>query len=308
MDALRRRTAPVLLFFLLALGAGCGPDAPPPEATEEGTADPATAPGEVAPLSAPAFAEALEAGEAEIRVLYVRSTGFAGADDTGTLTGVTVEIMREFGRFVAEEYDLEVEVTFEEEPEWATFYRRVMRSEGGVFGIGNVTITEPRREELAFSPPYLSNIAILMTHENVPELGSLEESADVLGSMTGLLYPGTLHETRLLALRDEYLSGLETRTVTTNDELVGLVASGEGYFGFIDIYNYWRALEDGAPLRRHAVADDDSETFGVIMPHGSDWAEPMQRFFERGDGLRNTDWYRDLLRTHLGDELAGLLL
>jgi hypothetical protein len=177
-----------------------------------------------------------------------------------------------------------------------------------VTNTGNVTITEPRREELAFSPPYLSNVATLMTHVDVPELQSIEAIDEAFAGLTGLSYPGTLHEARMDALREEHFPEMETVQVETNDELVSMAASGEGYFGYIDIYNYWRAVEEGAPLRRHPVADDASEEFGVIMPRGSDWAGVMERFFREHDGVQGSDWYRALLREHLGDELAGLLL
>lgn len=303
-----------LLLGLLPLAAlaltGCeDPDdmdrlAPPDETVVE---EQATAPDGIEPLSGPTFAEAREAGEAEIQVLYVASSGFAGTDADGNLTGVTVELLREFGRFVEAEYGIDVSVRFQEEEHWPTFYQRVRYSEGGVFGIGNVTITEPRRAELTFSPPYLDNIAILMTHEDVPELASMEEIAETFGDLTGLMYTGTLHETRMEDLRDRYFPDMPTMTISTNDQLVGAVASGDGYFGYIDVYNYWRAVEQGEPLRRHAVGDDASEQFGIIMPHSSDWSEPMEAFFQRDGGLTGSQWYRDLLEEHLGEALASLL-
>jgi hypothetical protein len=259
-------------------------------------------------VSAPRFEEALEAGAVTLKVLYVPSSGFAGFDEGGRLTGVTVEILRRFGHFVASEYGIDVEIAFEREEDWATFYERVRHSDGGVFGIGNVTITEPRRSELAFSPPYLSNIAILMTHEDVPELASLDEASDALRGLTGLLYPGTLHEERILALRTTgsrvWRPGRSDRTTNWWDWSGRAMATSASSTST----TIGGRSRRGAPLRRHEVADDDSEEFGVIMPLDSDWTEPMEAFFEAEGGLRSTDWYRDLLRTHLGEGLAALLL
>jgi hypothetical protein len=123
----------------------------------------------------------------------------------------------------------------------------------------------------------------------------------------GLTYPGTLHQTRIEAIRREHFPEMETVDVASNDELVGRVASGEGYFGYVDIYNYWRAVEGGAPLRHHPVGDDASETFGVILPRGSDWTPVLAEFFEADGPLQETEAFRSLLREHLGEELAGLL-
>lgn len=62
------------------------------------------------------------------------------------------------------------------------------------------------------------------------------------------------------------------------------------------------------PLRRHPVADDQSEEFGVIMPRDSDWRPVMEGFFGEHSGVQESPWYRSLLREHLGDDLATLLL
>jgi ABC-type amino acid transport substrate-binding protein len=264
-------------------------------------------PGPADPATGTAFSDAVAAGEARLTFLYVPSSGFAYHDDDGRLTGVTVELLRDFARFAARAHGLHLRVDWLEEERWADFYGYVRDSEGGVFGIGNVTITEPRRHELAFSPPYLNNIAVLVTHRRVPELGSMAGIASAFRGLTALPYPGTLHETRLEAIRDRWLPDVPARPVASNDELVSLLASDGEYFGYIDVYNYWRAREAGLPLRRHPVGDDASETFGVIMPHGSDWAPVIEAFFRADGGYTASERFRGLLRHHLGEELARLL-
>ncbi len=267
----------VLLLFAFALLAGCGEASDAPDAPTEFT------------------------------YMYVPSSGFAYHDDDGELTGVTVELLRDFATFVERERGIEVEIDWVEEPEWATFYQMVRESSGAVFGIGNVTITEARRDELQFSPPYLNNVAVLVTHDNVPELSSMDEIGEAFQGLTGLPYPGTLHEERLLAIRDEHLPEMPTREVSSNDELVGLLASGDGYFGYIDVYNYWRARSAGHALRRHEVGDDASEQFGVIFPLDSEWGPDIEAFFHEGEGYTASERYRSLLEEHLGEELATLL-
>jgi len=267
------------------------------------------------PVVRSSFQEAREAGSARITFFFVPSAGFAewascgldDADGSGGLTGVTVELLKDFARFVEETHGIDLEVEWLGEERWADFYGYVRDSEGGVFGIGNVTITEPRREELDFSPPYLNNIAVLVTHEGVPELSSLDEIPVVFRGLAGLPYPGTLHETRVEGIRERYLPETKSRPVASNDELVSLLAAGEEYFGYIDVYNYWRARERGLPLRRHSVGDDASETFGVILPRGSDWTPVMEAFFRAHGGYVDSSRFHGLLRRHLGDGLATLL-
>jgi ABC-type amino acid transport substrate-binding protein len=259
------------------------------------------------PVSAPHFREASAVGAGRITFFFVPSSGFAYRDAAGDLTGVTVELLRDFARHVARETGMDLEVQWLEEEIWSDFYGYVRDSEGGVFGIGNVTITEPRRDVLDFSPPYLRNVAVLVTHEGVAELSGMAAIGGEFGQLTALRYPGTLHEARLTALRDRHFSTMPMRDVSSNDELVSLLASGDGYFGYIDIYNYWRARQAGQPLRRHPVGDDGAETFGVILPHGSDWTPLIESFFAAGGGYAESERFQALLRRHLGDELASLL-
>lgn len=262
--------------------------------------------GPAAPVRAPTLAEARDAGEVELAFFFVPSSGFAYRDAEGRLTGVTVELLRGLAGWVAETEGLEVSVRWIEEPRWADFYGYVRDSEGGAFGIGNVTITEARGEELDFSPAYLQNIAVLVTHEDVPELASLDVIGESFAGLTALRYPGTLHEARLLRIRDTRYPDLAFREIASNDELVEGLASGPTTFGYIDIYNYWRAREAGQPLRRHPIGDDAAETFGIILPNNSDWTPLLARYMTEIGGSEGPTLAR-LLRTHLGEELAALL-
>ncbi|CAN5706486.1 hypothetical protein BH23GEM9_BH23GEM9_17230 [soil metagenome] len=252
------------------------------------------------------WAAAQAAGSASIRVLYVPAEGFAYRTNDGELTGVTVDIMREFARWVHAQHGVTISPLFVEEPDWQTFYGRVSDASGGVFGLGNVTITQDRRRELNFSPAYLTNVAVLITHDSVPALRHMEDAGRELAGLTPLAFRGTLHETRLRALRDEHMPSAELATAQSNREIIDRVAAG-GHFAYIDAYNYWRALDDGVPLRRHDVADDPAEEFGIIMPLDNDWAPVLEAFFRHDGGYRETAQYRLLLEHHLGEPLTDAL-
>jgi ABC-type amino acid transport substrate-binding protein len=268
---------------------------------------PAPAPGSGAVDPGDRWAEARTAGAGTVTVLYVPADGWAYRDAGGRLTGVTVELMRLFAGHVRAAHGVSLDLRFVEEEDWRTFYRRVRTGAGGVFGIGNVTITEARRAELRFSPPYLTNVASLITHADVPELERLEAMPVTFAGLTALAFAGTLHEERLRRFEREHFPGVEVALAGSNREILDRVAGG-GYFAYVDAYNYRAAREAGAPLRHHPVADDAAEEFGVIMPLESDWAPVLADFFEHGGGLRRTDAYRALLVEHRGEGLARTLL
>lgn len=253
---------------------------------------------------------ALDAGSARqaLRPLYayVPAAGFAYHDAHGRLTGVTIELLRDFTAHASTRLGRPVEPCWVEYTDWRAFYAAVSGGSGGVLGVGNVTITEARRAELAFSPPYLHNTAVLVTHEAIPELPAMDAIGSHFAGLTALPFAGTLHATRLEAIAARWMPGMASREVMSNDALIDHLAEG-GHFGYVDAYNFWRARNAGKPLRRHAVGDDGDEAFGVILPLESDWLPALEDFFRADGGYIGGERYRAHLRTHLGPALAELL-
>ncbi len=248
----------------------------------------------------------VEDDTARVTVLYVASTGWAYHDDDGQLTGVTVELMRRFADFVDARLGITLELDFEEESDWSRFYQRVRDGQGGLFGLGNVTITDARREELAFSPAYVTNVAVLISGRDVSLLDEPTRIQDGFAGLRAMAFESTLHETRLRELAEAHWPDMPVDLAGSNDEIIDAAAAGS-HFGYIDAYNYYRARDQRQPVRRHPAFDDPGEEFGVIMPLDNDWQLALEDFFAADGGLLGTDWYRELIETHLGSEVAGIL-
>lgn len=257
--------------------------------------------------AAPYRSDTTGPGEVTLKVLYVSADGFAYRNEAGELTGVTVEIMHEFVRWFERYHATRIHLDFIEEENWSVFYQRIRNAQGGVFGLGNVTITEARRSELQFSPAYMTNVAVLISPAETPELTDFAELTTVFADLKPIAFAGTLHETRIQRLRDTYQPNAEIRPATSNPEIIDAVASGE-YYSYIDAYNYWRAVAEGAAIRHHSIGDDAGETFGIIMPHDNDWAPLLTAFFAAEGGFTLSERYREIMQAHLGVDLANLLL
>ncbi len=254
------------------------------------------------------WADVENAGSGTITLHYVASDGFSYTDDDGNLTGVTIELMRDFADYVNNEYGADVSIHFNPIEQFSEFYNTVKEGGGGEFGVANVTITEERREELEFSPPYMTNIATLITHSDIDELDSFDDIPDQFQNLKALAFEGTLHEDRLQNIKQEYLPDAKIEFAHSNNEIIEKTSMESRYFAYVDIYNYWRASQADANLTRHSVGDESSEQFGVILPLESDWHGLMDEFFNQGEGYIHSERYRELMETHLGRELAELLL
>lgn len=247
-------------------------------------------------------------GYGTLTALYVPAEGFAYEDEDGQLTGVTVELLNNFAHFLSDEYDVLLQLDFVEEEDWSRFYQRIADGDDGLIGFGNVTITEDRKKELAFSPPYMTNIASLITHEDADELPNFEQMSETFSGLDGLAFEGTLHEERLRDLLESYHSDADIEMASSNDEIIDRISEENRYFAYIDIYNYWRAVDRGAPIKRHGAGDKASEQFGYIMPLETSWEEIVTEYFKHDDGLLQSEEYSSIMVEHLGENLATLLM
>lgn len=259
-------------------------------------------------LSGDYWADIQQTGSGNITFTYVPNEGFSYTNDEGFLTGVTIELLRDFTTWVEETYDVSLNTTFVSNESFTDFYQSVAEADGGVFGVGNVTITEQRKNELAFSPHYMTNIAVLITHDNIPEISSKADITESFSGLNGLAFKGTLHEVRIRSVVSNYLKGSEIHTAIANDEIIRRVGEESIYFAFIDVYNFYQAVQRGVPIRRHSVGDESSEQFGVIMPLTSDWHDLIEEFFYADGGYIQSDRFRGLMELHLGSEIADILL
>lgn len=252
------------------------------------------------------FNEAKNQGRATLSVIYVPAPGFAYKDEDEQLTGVTVEIMRDFKNWFERYHGVAVELDFIADEDWSNMFQRVSAAEGGVFGLGNVTITEERREELRFSPPYLYNVAVLITPDDVEEITSQDEFAERVQHLDPLAFSGTLHEVRIRRLRDAHQPQRDVARVNSNQAIIDGVVNG--HYSYVDAYNYYRAKEQGTGIKHHNAFNLDGEQFGIIMPHSNDWDTLLTAFFAAESGYLNTQRYADHLRNHLGEGVADMLL
>lgn len=254
------------------------------------------------------WADVQSEGEGVITLVYVPSDGFSYTDEEGDLTGVTIELVRDFVEFVNQKHGVDITLQTKAIESFSEFYNYVVHSDPGVFGVANVTITEARRAELQFSPPYMTNIATLITHSAIEEISEFENLSEMFIGLDALAFEGTLHEVRLRRIIEELIPVAGMEFARSNNEIIERVSKESRYFAYVDIYNYWRAIERGEALRRHSAGDQASEQFGVISPAGNDWEEVMNQFFENEGGYILSERYRALMREHLGEELAALLI
>jgi ABC-type amino acid transport substrate-binding protein len=243
-----------------------------------------------------------------ISMAYVETPGLVYKDANGKLTGICVDIMTDFVKWVNQNKSVKLESKFVGGgTSFRTMYDKTKASTGGVFGLGNITITEEREKEVKFSPPIITNFAILVTQNSVATLSKFEDMPTTFGKLTAYTAKGTLNEKRIADVKKKYFPAMKVTYTATSQETLEKVFADANGFAYLDLAFYLEAVQLKKSIKRHPVADIAAEQFGFVLPLNSDWYPVLDEFFKANGGYVNSAQYRSILVEHLGETGVKLL-
>lgn len=259
------------------------------------------------PYTGDTWKDVSKKGTGAVSFAYVETPSFVYVDESGKLTGICVDIMNDFVAWLKDVKKVDVKPDFVGNgTSFRGMYDKVKISKGGVFGLGNITITEERKKEVKFSQPFITNFAILITQDKIPTLAKFEDLPKAFADLTAYTAKGTLNEKRMLELKTNYFPNMKvTYTTTSQETLEKLFADPKG-FAYLDLAFYLEAVQKKKNIKRHPIADKAAEQFGFIMPSGSDWSPILDEFLKSNGGYTASARYRSILVKHLGE--AGMKL
>jgi len=258
-------------------------------------------------LQSTSLQQALNSGSGELTMVYVKTPAFVYENSSGDLTGICIEIMDQFMEYMRRVHDVNLTVNYVEGDDFNSYLELVKNGTGGVFGLANTTITNARKEEMAFSTPFITNIAVLVTHSDVPVLQSWNELESTFGKAVAYVPKGTTHENRIENIKNRYLNNLDINNVNNSWAALDKNLEDIGSFSYQDIALFWDYKRQGKPVKRHPIGDQSSEQFGIVMPKDSEWVKEFEKFFTLGTGFRSTNTYREILVRHLGEDVIEML-
>jgi ABC-type amino acid transport substrate-binding protein len=243
-----------------------------------------------------------------LSLAYVETPSFVYKDKSGNLTGICIDIVNDFVKWVNATKGVNLSTKFVGDgSSFRGMYDKTKAGSGGVFGLGNITITDERKREIKFSPPIITNFAILVTQPSAPTLTKLEDISKSFANFTAYSAKGTLNEKRILELKQKFFPGMKITNTTTSQETLEKIFSDPNSFAYLDLAFYIEAVQMKKPVKRHAVGDKAAEQFAFIMPPNSDWSPVLEEFFSANGGYTNSKEYKTILVKHLGESGVNLL-
>ncbi|WMN12409.1 transporter substrate-binding domain-containing protein [Marivirga salinae] len=259
-----------------------------------------------AQFSGDTFEKAKESKTANLTYVYSEAPGFA-ANINGEVQGVCVDVMSDFEFFLLDNYGITVNSTMEKEHanNFTSYLNAIKNSSNGVFGLSNTTITQKRKASYNFSPPYITNIGMMLSNEALPTLNDISKIAEVFAGKKAVTVKGSTNEDQILQIKKKYYPSLTIEYVDSFDEALVAITNSTDYFTNIDFTYYLDATKSKKPIKRHPAGDQTAEEFGIVMPKNSDWDKPFQEFLT--ESYRTSPSYRKIIANHLGRNALQLL-
>lgn len=227
--------------------------------------------------------------------------------ENGKLKGIEIDIINEYANWLKVKKNISVVLSFKAYSDFSAFYAAVKEGKDNVIGAGSVTISDDREKDVAFSPNYMHNVAVLISSGTMPTVRekTKEQIAKIFGNAKGVAVKGSSHLKYMNAIKANYLPLLDIRTVDNQSAVLQSILADNTTIGYVDIVAYWAFMKTNASkfLKIQKVFTATNEGLGYIMPIKNKHAALISEFFESGFGFTATKSYRQILERYLGEEV-----
>ncbi|WP_462249751.1 ATP-binding protein [Ekhidna sp.] len=195
------------------------------------------------------------------------------------IDGVEHDLARAFIVYLNNKYEIDIDLKWIETNSFGEVLETVKNGSGGTFGSSSISITSERKNYVNFTPPYLADVAVLITNSELPIALTENELKNVLQGKTAISISNTTLVESLESLRKDLAVGFDIEFVRNSGNIIDRIANRQNSFGYIDIANFLVAIDNNASIRRQFFYPVKLEGLAMIFPQGSDWVEPVNDYF-----------------------------
>ncbi|MTI20874.1 transporter substrate-binding domain-containing protein [Fulvivirga sp. RKSG066] len=244
-------------------------------------------------------------GSGTLACVYYPTPGLV-YEENGQVKGVCVDIINDFKKFVKDKYGKTINVKFVgKETVWTNFLTKTLNG-SNVLGVANVTITPERKKKMKFSPPFMTNPLIFLTHSSAPSISSPDQIAEKLAGYTPLVIKGSTHVPVMKQLQSSYFPGQQIKYTNSGIETLQQIQANKKTFSILDFTEYFDAVRNKMPLKRQNIdIEGPQEELGFIMPMNSDWQPLWEEFLS--PAYKQSVTYKKIVANNLGNAFLGML-
>ncbi|MBT1701005.1 transporter substrate-binding domain-containing protein [Fulvivirgaceae bacterium PWU4] len=239
-------------------------------------------PSEVVPQS---WAQVKQAGKGTVIAYWYESRPFIYRTPQG-MAGLEYELMEGFRRYLKKNFQVELEVVWKEADNFGDTYASIRDGQqNGTFGVSAFSITADREKEVAFSPPYMADISVLITSRNIPIVHTSEEFNRVFSRLKAVTIRETTYEQDIYKLKTQGNLSFDIEYIPSSKNILEAVDERDSAFAFIDLPVYMMMFENDPSInvKRQNMFPVMRKGYALIYPQTSDWAQPVESYFSHKD-------------------------
>ncbi len=195
------------------------------------------------------------------------------------IDGVEHDLAQAFIDYLNEKYGVSIDMRWIETNSFGEVLQTITNGNGGTFGSSSISITDERMQLFNFTPPYLADVAVLISNSNLPIALTEEELMKTLDGKTAISIENTTLVSSLNKLKRDLKIDFQIDYVRNSGNVIERISGQPNTFGYIDIANFLVAIESNTTVRRQFYFPVKLEGLAMIFPKGSDWSQPVQDYF-----------------------------
>jgi len=250
------------------------------------------------------WADLQQRGKGEVVVYYTDVKPFMYLQENDSLKGIEYELFEAFIGFLRQSYRLKPRVRYVHLATFNELHEYIKTAPAGVFALSAFSITKSREEYFQFSPPYMPDVEIMVSSENLPVIQDSTEFIQIFKKAKALTLQGTTFEGELLRLK-KLQPTLNIEYVQTHDEVYDRISQDSNLFSFANLADYLHRSKTRHPMKRQIIFKTEREGLAIVMPRKTDWGEPINAFFASDTFPKIT---KKILEKYLGEDVRELVL
>jgi len=143
-----------------------------------------------------------------LTVIYYEQPGLIYKDAaSGKMKGVCADILDDFAKFVQTEYGQKMEIKYAGKEQIFPNFMSITQNTPNILGVTNVTITEERKKVLKFTPSFMNNPVVMLTHSDAPNINNVSEIGTAMKGYGAKVISGSTHEKIVDRIKKENAPG-----------------------------------------------------------------------------------------------------
>ncbi|GAB4229074.1 MAG: hypothetical protein Tsb0034_00580 [Ekhidna sp.] len=195
------------------------------------------------------------------------------------IDGVEHDLAFAFIDYLNKKYDISLQARWVETESFDEVLNTVAGESGGIFGASAISITSARQQRFAFTPPYMADIAVLISNASMGIALTPNQFQQIFDAATAITIKNTTLLDGLYELKEKQNIDFKTEFVTNSGELIDKIEDTPDGFGYVDLPNFLIALDNRQGIRRQFFYPIKLEGLAMVYPKNSDWTTPVEDYF-----------------------------